>query len=142
MTSQPKDNPLTAARRRDVQNRRIRVRKTLVDMQSDGSEITLSAVAARAKVHRSFLHRHTDLHAEILHAAEQSAPTHQAGTVTRRTIDADYQNLRETVRRQSQHIAPAPMAPPGLEQSRRNAQQPCSFLLRQPAPNSIGFARS
>ena len=33
------------------------------DMTSDGSEITISSVAARARVHRSFIHRHPDLHA-------------------------------------------------------------------------------
>ena len=74
-------------------------------MQRDGAEITLSAVARRAKVHRSFLHRHTDLRAEILAAAEQPATMSANGGVTRRTLDADNLNLRETVRRQAQHIA-------------------------------------
>jgi hypothetical protein len=38
-------------------------------MHADGSEITISSVAGRAKVHRSFIHRHADLHAAVLQAA-------------------------------------------------------------------------
>ena len=105
MTTEVNESPLIAARRRDVHNRRDRVQQTLETMQRDGSEITLSAVAVRAKVHRSFLHRHTDLRAEILAAAEQPAPTPVTGSVTRRSLDADNLNLRETIRRQAQHIA-------------------------------------
>lgn len=105
MTTEAEVSPLTAARRRDVQNRSGRVQQALQDMQRDGSEITLSAVAARARVHRSFLHRHTDLHAQILAAAERPTPLSFVGAVTRRTLDADNLNLRETIRRQAQHIA-------------------------------------
>lgn len=98
-------NPLTAARHRDVERRRGRVQQALTDMQREGSDINLSAVANRAHVHRSFLHRHPDLHAQIVAAAEQPNPAPLAGTVSRRTLDADNLNLRETVRRQAQHIA-------------------------------------
>lgn len=98
-------NALTTARHRDVERRRSRVQQALADMQRDGCDITLSAVATHARVHRSFLHRHPDLHAQVIAAAEQPSPAAHAGTVSRRTLDADNLNLRETVRRQAQHIA-------------------------------------
>ena len=73
-------------------------------MQQDGSEISISSVAARARVHRSFIHRHTDLRAEIYAAADNTAPLPTTATVSRRTLEADNLNLRETIRRQARHI--------------------------------------
>ena len=60
------ETPLTAARRRDVEHRRQRVRKALDEMRQDGIDITIAAAAGRAGVHRSFIHRHPDLHAAVL----------------------------------------------------------------------------
>ena len=76
------DTPLTRARRRDVDRRRQRVHQALADMHTDGSEISVSAVAGRAKVHRSFIHRHADLHAAVLQAAADTttAPPPAAAT--------------------------------------------------------------
>jgi chromosome segregation ATPase len=95
---------LLLARRRDVETRRDRVRQALAAMQQDGSEISISSVAARARVHRSFIHRHTDLRAEIYAAADNTAPLPTTATVSRRTLEADNLNLRETIRRQARHI--------------------------------------
>jgi hypothetical protein len=39
-------------------------------MTADAAEISVSAVAAQARVHRSFIHRHPDLHAAALAAAD------------------------------------------------------------------------
>ena len=52
---------LAGARRRDVARRRHRVHQALAEMRAQVAEITISAVAARARVHRSFIHRHPDL---------------------------------------------------------------------------------
>lgn len=42
------ETPLARARRRDADRRRQRVHQALADMRTDGSDITVSAVAARA----------------------------------------------------------------------------------------------
>ncbi|NWL10449.1 hypothetical protein DM793_03915 [Paenarthrobacter nitroguajacolicus] len=74
-------------------------------MRTEGSEITISSVAVRAKVHRSFIHRHLDLRADVYDAADQPSIAGTATMTTRRSLDADNLNLRATVRRQTQHIA-------------------------------------
>lgn len=105
MTPETSPSPLTAARRRDVSTRRARVAQALDAMRTEGSEITISAVAARARVHRSFIHRHLDLRADVYVAADQPSAAGAATTTTRQSLEADNLNLRATVRRQSQHIA-------------------------------------
>ncbi|MEA5456931.1 DUF6262 family protein [Sinomonas sp. JGH33] len=106
MTPEADPSPLTAARRRDVDLRRARVAQALEAMQADGSEITISSVAARARVHRSFIHRHLDLRANVYSAADQQPSAEaSAATATRHSLEADNLNLRATLRRQTQHIA-------------------------------------
>lgn len=99
--------PLLQARRRDVERRHHRVQQALSAMLTDGTEITISAVAARARVHRSFIHRHTDLRAAVITAADDPNPTGTAPTAvtSRRSLLADNANLQETNRRLSQRIA-------------------------------------
>lgn len=96
---------LTAARRRDVNARRARVTQALGAMRTEGIAITISSVAARAGVHRSFIHRHLDLRADVYAAADQPSVAGTAAMTTRQSLDADNLNLRATVRRQIQHIA-------------------------------------
>lgn len=76
-------------------------------MHVDGSEITVSAVAARARVHRSFVHRHPDLHAAVLKAAADATigPSSAATTISHRSVLADNANLHEQNRRLAQHIS-------------------------------------
>ena len=102
---------LAEARRRDVDHRRQRVRQALAEMSAQAAEITISAVAARARVHRSFIHRHPDLRAAVIAAAEDPATSSLpgAGTVSRRSLLADNANLRERNRRLEHHTR-------GLEQ--------------------------
>jgi hypothetical protein len=73
----------------------------------DGSEITVSAVAARARVHRSFVHRHPDLHAAVLTAAADATidPSPAATAISHRSVLADNANLHEQNRRLAQHIS-------------------------------------
>ncbi|MGX9901185.1 DUF6262 family protein [Arthrobacter sp. SA17] len=105
MTPETGPSPLTAARRRDVDARRTRVAKALDAMQTEGTEITISSVAAQAGVHRSFIHRHLDLRADVYAAADQPSATGTASRATRQSLEADTVNLRATVHRQAQHIA-------------------------------------
>jgi hypothetical protein len=64
-------HPLTQARHRDVARRRQRVHQAIAAMSSEAVEISISAVAARAGVHRSFIHRHPDMHAAGLCCVER-----------------------------------------------------------------------
>ena len=102
---------LAEARRRDVDHRRQRVRQALAEMSAQADQITISSVAGHARVHRSFIHRHPDLHAAVIAAAEDPATTSPsgAGTVSRRSLLADNANLRDRNRRLEHHVR-------GLEQ--------------------------
>lgn len=96
---------LAEARRRDVARRRQHVRQALAEMSAQAAEITISAVAARARVHRSFIHRHPDLRAAVIAAAEDPPTSGPATTaaVSRRSLLADNANLRERNRRLEHH---------------------------------------
>jgi cell division protein FtsB len=100
------DSPLAQARRRDVDRRRQRVHQALAAMRVDGSEITVSAVAARAGVHRSFVHRHLDLHTAVLSTAAEtiSEPSPAATSISHRSVLAENANLHEQNRRLAQHV--------------------------------------
>lgn len=108
--SAPRTDPgtaLTAARRRDVHQRQQRVQQALDQMRADGSGITISAVAARAQVHRSFIHRHPALRAAVCAAADDPLPGAENLTArtSRRSLEADNLNLLDTNRRLGQRIA-------------------------------------
>jgi chromosome segregation ATPase len=96
---------LAEARSRDVARRRQRVRQALAEMSAQAGQITISSVADRARVHRSFIHRHPDLRAAVLAAAEDPATSSLsgAGAVSRRSLLADNANLRERNRRLEHH---------------------------------------
>jgi chromosome segregation ATPase len=102
---------LAEARRRDVDHRRQRVRQALAAMRAQAAQITISSVAARAGVHRSFIHRHPDLRAAVIAAAEDPATSSLSGggTASRRSLLADNANLRERNHRLEHHAR-------GLEQ--------------------------
>jgi len=104
VTSQ--ETPLARARRRDADRRRQRVHQALADMHIDGSEITISAAAGRAKVHRSFIHRHADLHAAVLKAAAGATtdPSPASTAISHRSVLAESTNLHEQNRRLAQQI--------------------------------------
>jgi Family of unknown function (DUF6262) len=99
------DRLLAEARRRKVARRRQRVHQALAEMRAQAGEITISSVAARARVHRSFIHRHPDLRAAVIAAAEDPAASGPAGAaaVSRRSLLADNANLRDRSRRLEQH---------------------------------------
>jgi hypothetical protein len=101
------DTPLARARRRDVDRRRQRVHQALAGMHADGSEVTISSVAGRAQVHRSFIHRHADLHAAVLKAAADTTtvPPPASTTISHRSVLAENANLHEQNRRLAQQVA-------------------------------------
>lgn len=100
-------SPLAAARRRDTEQRRARVRQALADLHIAGTPITISSVAQRAAVHRSFIHRHPDLHADVLKAAADTltAPSPAATTISQRSALAENANLHAQNRRLAQQVA-------------------------------------
>lgn len=83
-------NPMIDGRRADSARRRQRVRQALDDAIKNGHELTVSGIARRARVDRTFLYRHHDL-LEQVHAAEaQPSNTTDFGPgVTRASLQAD-----------------------------------------------------
>lgn len=89
------DTPLVRARRRDTTRRRLQVHNAIGQLRADGAPITVSSVARAARVHRSFIHRHPDLHAAVAAAAVQPTgpvPTSIASSVA--SLRADLLNAR------------------------------------------------
>jgi hypothetical protein len=81
---------MVQGRRADSARRCQRVLKALNDAVNDGEEITVSGIASRAGVDRTFLYRHRDL-LEQVHAAE-AQPRNTAGigpAVSRASLQAD-----------------------------------------------------
>ena len=68
-TATPAVAAMVKGRRADSDRRRERVAKALADTVATGQEISVSAIATRAGVDRTFLYRHRDL-LEQVHAAE------------------------------------------------------------------------
>ena len=101
------ETPLARARRRDADRRRQRVHQALAGMRTDGSDITVSAVAARARVHRSFIHRHPDLHAAVLKAAADATtgPSPASTAISHRSVLAENANLHEQNRRLARQVS-------------------------------------
>jgi hypothetical protein len=81
---------MTAGRHADTQRRRQRVLKALEAAAAAGEEISVSAIARRAGVDRTFLYRHRDL-LEQVHAREAQPPALPGGgpAVTRASLQAD-----------------------------------------------------
>jgi septal ring factor EnvC (AmiA/AmiB activator) len=99
-------HPLAAARRDDSTRRRQQVLDTITRLAHAGAEISVSSVARAARVHRSLIYRHPDLHAAIAAAADQPDPTaiSTAHAVSRKSLHTDLANLTSQLRRQDTHI--------------------------------------
>jgi len=99
---------LAAARRQDSTRRRQRVLNALERLTGAGEEISVAAVARAAGVDRSFLYRHHDLRAQILHNAAQAPPDAslpRTTQVSRQSLLADLANLRAHNERLRRHNA-------------------------------------
>ncbi|QES56903.1 hypothetical protein DEJ51_24225 [Streptomyces venezuelae] len=96
---------LARARAADSERRRARVLKALDELAANGAEITVSSIARAAHVHRSFVHRHGDLHAAVLTRAAAPPPGVTTGTqVSRQSLLADVANLTARNGRLTAHI--------------------------------------
>jgi hypothetical protein len=89
-TSAPAVTAMVKGRRADSARRRERVLKALADAVNTGEEISVSGIAGRAGVDRTFLYRHRDLLAHV-HAAEAQPRNtgHTGHAVTRASLQAD-----------------------------------------------------
>jgi hypothetical protein len=84
---------LAAARARDSDVRRQRVLHVLAQAAGHKSELSVSAVARAARVHRSFIHRHPELRAAV--AAAQLAPAASSlFAVSEVSLRAEVANLK------------------------------------------------
>jgi DNA-binding transcriptional ArsR family regulator len=81
---------MVKGRQADSDRRRDRVNKALADTVGAGEEISVSGIAARAGVDRTFLYRHRDL-LEQVHAAEARprGTTATGPVVSRASLQAD-----------------------------------------------------
>lgn len=89
-TPSPAVTALVKGRQADSARRRERVLKAVADAVNTGEEISVTGIAGRAGVDRTFLYRHRDLLAHV-HAAE--AQPHNTGAtgpaVSRASLQAD-----------------------------------------------------
>jgi regulator of replication initiation timing len=99
---------LGAARQAHSARCRQRVIKALNDSIAAGEEISVSAIARRAGVNRSFLYNHRDLHATILAKAAEPPSTPTGGpAVSRASLIADLGNAHDRIARlttENQHL--------------------------------------
>ncbi len=97
--------PLLKARRRDTARRRLQVHNAIATQTAEGAPITVSSIARAARVHRSFIHRHPDLHAAVLAASAVPAePASNNSAVSTASLRADLLNTRAHNTRLQQHI--------------------------------------
>jgi hypothetical protein len=90
---------MTRGRQADSWRRRQRVQKALNDASNDREEISVSGIARRAGVDRSFLYRHSDL-LEQIHATQRQPNTPSVGaTVSRASLQSDLLNAQQRVAR-------------------------------------------
>jgi hypothetical protein len=79
---------LADGRRADSARRRQRVIAAINRAVTDGTEISVSAIARTAAVDRTFLYRHRDLLGQI-HATQAGPPAGTGPAVTRASLQAD-----------------------------------------------------
>jgi hypothetical protein len=96
--------PLAEARTRDTTLRRQRVLAALDQMARGGEEITVSSVARAARVHRSFIHRHPDLHTAVTAARHDPEPLGHPFAISTASLRAEVANLQAQNTRLVRHI--------------------------------------
>ena len=81
---------MVEGRRADTARRRQRVLTALADAAAAGDEITVSTIAQRAGVDRTFLYRHRDL-LDHLHVLDAQPPNREGGSfaVSRASLESD-----------------------------------------------------
>ena len=104
-TANTSTSSMVEGRRADSARRRQRVLKALHEATSTGEEISVSAIARRADVDRTFFYRHRDLLAQLhaLEAQPPNAPGVGPG-VSRASLQADLANAQERCGRMVQRV--------------------------------------
>jgi|SRR5450755_4417639 hypothetical protein len=95
---------LTETRRRDSATRRQRVMNALSKLAAAGDDLSVSSVARAARVHRSFIYRHGDLHAAVLTQSARDVGPAAGSRAGRQALQADLANALERSTRQTQRI--------------------------------------
>jgi len=99
-------NGIAAARQAHSTRCRQRVLAALEQAVHLGTEVSISAIARRAGVDRSFLYRHRDLHAAVLLKAAEPATAKAGGPgVSRPSLVADLANAHDRITRLSRENA-------------------------------------
>jgi Family of unknown function (DUF6262) len=93
---------MTKGRQADS-GRRERVLNTLAEMARNGEAVTVSALARRAGVDRSFLYRHPDLLAQA-HASAMQPPPGAAAAPSRASLQADLLAANDRCRRLADQV--------------------------------------
>ena len=101
MTTIP--SALGAARTADTARRHDRVRQALATMAAARQDISVSSVARAARVHRSFIHRHPDLHTAV-RQAQQTLVRASPVVVSMGSLHTDLANLHAQNARLTRHI--------------------------------------
>lgn len=98
-------NPMIDGRRADSARRRQRVLRAINTASTNGTEISVSAIARAAGVDRTFLYRHADLLGQV-HAAQASPAAAEGGglVVSRASLQADLANAHGQLTRQAAHV--------------------------------------
>ena len=94
---------MTKGRRADSGRRRERVLNTLGEMARNGEAVTVSALAKRAGVDRSFLYRHPDLLAQV-HVSAVQPPPGGATAPSRASLQADLLAANDRCRRLADQV--------------------------------------
>jgi chromosome segregation ATPase len=95
---------LAAARAEDSARRHDRVVRALEALATAGAEITVSAVARAAGVHRSFIHRHPQLHAAVTAAQREPAFAATDSAVSGASLRTELANMHAQNSRLTRHI--------------------------------------
>ena len=104
MTTANTSTALVAARAEDSARRHDRVVRALDEMSTAGAEITVSAVARAARVHRSFIHRHPELHATVTAAQREPAVLTPDSVVSVASLRTELANMQAQNTRLARHI--------------------------------------
>jgi hypothetical protein len=94
---------MTKGRQADSGRRRERVLNTLAEMTRNGEAVTVSALAKRAGVDRSFLYRHPDLLAQA-HVSATQPPPGGSTAPSRASLQADLLAANDRCRRLADQV--------------------------------------
>ena len=95
---------MRSGRRADSARRRQRVLAAIEAAATSGEEITVTGIAQRAGVDRSFLYRHRDLLPRSTLGTQTSGPSAVSSTVSRSSLQADLLNAQHRSVRLAAHV--------------------------------------